>query len=227
MDTAPYQLVIGDKNLSSWSLRPWLAMMAADIPFEEINIRLRTPATPNLILQHSPSGKIPVLKLGDFVVWDSLAIIEFLAGRHPEKALWPADEKARAIARSVSAEMHSGFYALRSEMPMELLATHPFPGISSNARQDIARIVEIWRFCRSRYGLTGPYLFGAFSGADAMFAPVVTRFKTYGVPLAEFGDDGTAQAYCETITAHPAMQIWCQGAEKEAGPNLPAASPFP
>lgn len=226
MNTAPYQLVIGDKNLSSWSLRPWLAMMATGIPFQEINITLRQPTTRDRILQYSPSGKVPLLKRGDLAVWDSLAIIEFLAGRHPEKTLWPADENARAIARSVSAEMHSGFYALRREMPMELLSEHPFPDVSSNVREDINRIIAIWRFCRAAYGDGGPYLFGGFSAADAMFAPVVTRFKTYNVPLADFGDDGAADAYCRTIAEHPAMQIWRQGAEKETSPQLPAASPF-
>ncbi len=215
MTATSYTLVIGDKNYSSWSLRPWLAMRHTGIPFTEERVRLRQPESKATILRHSPSGKVPALKTGSFVVCDSLAILEYLAERHPEAALWPGDEEARAIARSVSAEMHSGFVTLRNEMSMELLTTLPMPPIGDALASDISRIVAIWRGVRSRYGSGGPYLFGAFSNADAMFAPVSTRFRTYGVDLGAFGDDGSASAYAETVLALPEMAEWTEGAEAE------------
>ena len=210
-----YTLVIGDKNFSSWSLRPWLAMKATGIPFAEEPIRLRQPETKQAILRHSPAGKVPALKFGGEVVWDSLAILEFLAERHPDKQLWPADALARAAARSISAEMHAGFSTLRNEMPMDLLARLPSPPIGEALASDIRRVVAIWNDARARFGSAGPYLFGAFSNADAMYAPVATRFRTYGVDLAAFGDDGTAAAYADTILAMPAIAAWTEGAIEE------------
>lgn len=210
-----YTLVIGDKNLSSWSLRPWIALKVCGIPFVEERIRLRQPDTRAEIMRHCPSGKVPALKTRTGVVWDSLAILEYLAERHPELHLWPREVEARALARSISAEMHSGFVTLLSEMSMELLAKFPTPPISEELASDISRIVAIWRGTRARYGAGGPFLFGAFSNADAMYAPVATRFRTYGVDLAAFGDDGTAASYAETILALPEMAEWTAGAEAE------------
>jgi glutathione S-transferase len=210
-----YTLVIGDKNFSSWSLRPWLAMKAAGIPFAEEHVRLRQKETKQAILRHSPAGKVPALKSGGEVVWDSLAILEFLAERHPDKYLWPEDPAARAAARSISAEMHAGFATLRNDMPMDLLARLPSPPIGEALASDIRRVVAIWKDARARFGSGGPYLFGAFTNADAMYAPVATRFRTYGVDLAAFGDDGTASAYAGAILAMPAMAAWTEGAEAE------------
>ena len=157
-----YELVIGNKNTSSWSLRPWLVMQAFGIPFSETLIRLRRPETPAELLRHSPSGKVPLLKSGHLLVWDSLAIIEFLAEQHPNKPLWPADPAVRAVARCVSAEMHSGFQALRNECPMDFINVLGFPDVSAPVLADIARIVGIWTNCRRRFGKGGEFLFGGF-----------------------------------------------------------------
>jgi glutathione S-transferase len=210
-----YTLVIGDKNLSSWSLRPWLAMRQCGIPFAEECIRLRQPDSKAEILRHSPSGKVPALKTRTGVVWDSLAILDYLAERHPEHRLWPQDEEARAAARSISAEMHAGFATLRNDMPMDLLSRLPSPPLSAALEADIRRIAAIWKDTRARFGEDGPFLFGAFTNADAMYAPVATRFRTYGVDLARFGDDGTGAAYAETVLALPAMAEWTEGAKDE------------
>jgi glutathione S-transferase len=210
-----YELVIGDKNYSSWSLRPWLLMKALGIPVSERLIRLRRPETRPEILRHSPAGKVPALKAGDLVVWDSLAIMEFLAERHPNAGVWPADAAARAMARCVSAEMHSGFAALRNECPMDFRSVLGFPDVGEAVRQDIARIVAIWGECRRRFGAGGAFLFGTFSAADAMYAPVASRFVTYEVDLAAFGDDGTAARYRDHIMAMPAMREWGAAAALE------------
>lgn len=201
-------LVIGDKAWSSWSLRPWLAAKVARIPFQEVLIRLRQPGTAEQIRAHSPSGKVPLLKHGGRVIWDSLAICEYLAEIAPQAKLWPDDQAARAAARTVSAEMHSGFFSLRDEFPMEFHGRIPDRQPSGKAARDIARVVEIWRGARAAYGSGGPFLFGAFTIADAMYAPVATRFRTYGVDLASFGDDGSAAAYAETLLAMPEMEEW-------------------
>jgi len=210
-----YTLVIGDKNLSSWSLRPWLALKHSGIPFDEDGIRLRQPDSKAGILRHSPSGKVPTLKTRTGVVWDSLAILEFLAERHPDCALWPQDVEARARARSVSAEMHAGFAALRNDMPMDLLGRLPAPPMTAALQSDIERIVAIWQDARVTFGKGGPFLFGQFSNADAMYGPVATRFRTYGVDLARYGDDGTAADYMTALLALPAMAEWTEGAEAE------------
>ena len=210
-----YTLVIGDKNFSSWSLRPWLAMKHCGIRFAEERIRLRQPDSKAEILRHSPAGKLPALKTRLGVVFESLAILEYLTERHPEHALWPQDEEARAAARSVSAEMHAGFAALRNEMSMDLLGRLPSPPISAALEADIRRIAAIWKDARARFGKSGPFLFGAFSNADAMYAPVATRFRTYGVDLHRFGDDGTGVAYAAAILALPAMEDWTEGAQRE------------
>ena len=212
---AGYTLVIGDKNYSSWSLRPWLALKACGVPFEEERIRLRQADSKAEIFRHSPSGKVPVLKTDIGVVFDSLAILEYLAEQHPAAKLWPESREARAAARSISAEMHAGFQALRNDMPMDLISRLPMPEMNEVLDNNIRRVVEVWRDTRERFGKDGPFLFGTFTNADAMYAPVATRFRTYGVPLADFGDDGTAAAYVDTVYAMPDMAEWMSGAETE------------
>lgn len=206
-----YSLVIGNKNTSSWSLRPWIALRAAGIPFQEIPINLRDADAKQQILRYSPAGKVPALIANGEAIWDSLAILEFLAEAHPEAKLWPADRMARAHARAVSAEMHSGFQSLRQECPMDFLHKHPRSELSEACAADVQRIVALWSDCRKTHGGGGPFLFGAFTAADAMYAPVVSRFVTYLPDLSRYGDTGAARAYVETIWAGDAMRMW--GAE--------------
>jgi glutathione S-transferase len=197
-------LVIGNKNYSSWSLRPWLALRASNIAFEEVFIPLYTgKADKDRILAFSRAGKVPTLVDGDLTIWDSLAIIEYIAERFPESRLWPEDRAWRAHARSISAEMHSGFVALRSECGMNLHRPVGAIALSDAARADIARVQEIWTDCRQRYGKAGPFLFGAFSGADAMYAPVVHRFRTYAIEVTP-----PVRQYMDTMMALPAFQEW-------------------
>src|ERR1700722_15141973 len=197
-------LVIGNKNYSSWSMRPWLALRAGDIAFDEIFIPLYTgEADKKRLLAYTPSGKVPVLVDGDVTVWDSLAIIEYAAERFPQARLWPEDRASRAYARSISAEMHSGFAALRNECGMNLHRPVGAIPLSAQARADIARIQQIWTDCRKRYGKSGPFLFGAFSGADAMFAPVVHRFRTYAIEVKPEVAD-----FMKAMMALPAFQQW-------------------
>ena len=210
-----YQLVLGDKNYSSWSLRPWLLMRAFNIPFEEINVDIYRPGAKARILEHSPSGKVPALKTGGLTIWDTLAIIEYLAENHLDLAIWPPDVEARAIARAVSNEMHSGFECLRSEMPMDLDSSKPIDEVSEGVARDITRIVMLWRMCRESHGDGGAFLFGAFCAADAMFAPVTSRFRTYGADLAAYGDDGVAAAYCETILSLAEIEEWTQAGREQ------------
>ena len=199
------KLVIGNKNYSSWSMRPWLALRASNIPFEEVFIPLYTDnaADKNRILSFSRAGKVPALIDGDITIWDSLAIIEYTAERFPEARLWPEDRAHRAHARSISAEMHSGFMALRNECGMNLHRPVGAIELSADARADVARIEDIWTECRERWGTSGPFLFGAFCAADAMFAPVVHRFRTYAIPVAP-----QAASYMETMMALPAFAEW-------------------
>ncbi|NVN86687.1 MAG: glutathione S-transferase family protein [Rhodopseudomonas sp.] len=205
-------LVIGNKNYSSWSMRPWLALKAGKIPFEELFIPLYTgDADKRRILGFTQSGKVPVLVDGEVTVWDSLAIIEYAAERFPKARLWPDDYASRAHARSISAEMHSGFAALRNECGMNLHRPIGAKPLSDAAIADIARIDQIWTECRQRYGRTGPYLFGAFSAADAMYAPVVHRFRTYAV---EVGFESSS--YMDVMTALPAFQEWTAAALAES-----------
>lgn len=216
MSSPNYRLVIGNKTWSSWSLRPWLLMKRLSIPFEEIRIQLRQAETRQNICVHSPSGRIPALWAGELMVWDSLAIIEYLADVHPDLHVWPQDREARAIARSVSAEMHSGFRALRETCPMDVLLTSHQDSLVDATVNDITRIVALWKNCRARFGGSGPFLFSEFSAADAMYAPVVSRFRTYLKDLSAFGDDGTAAAYSEAIFAMPEMASWIGDARNEA-----------
>jgi glutathione S-transferase len=213
---AKLSIIIGSKNYSSWSLRAWLALEQTGAPFDEVVIALDRPETKGEIARHSPSGRVPALHDGERVVWDSLAIAEYLAERFPEAGLWPADESARAIARAVSAEMHSGFSALRQNMPMNMRASAPGRGRAPGVDEDLARIFAIWRECRERFGAGGPFLFGRRSIADAMYAPVVSRLTTYGVAL-----DETAAAYSRAIWELPAMQRWLAASRLE-----PAASKY-
>lgn len=203
-------LVIGNKAFSSWSLRPWLALKRTGRPFREIVIPLRQPDTAARIAEHSPSGRVPCLRHGDRVIWDSLAICEYLAETFPDAALWPADAHARAVARSVSAEMHSGFVALRTHMSMDLKVFRPGVGHNPESGADIARIFDLWRDTRARFGAGGPFLFGDFSIADAMYAPVVTRFLTYGVEM-----DGPCSGYARAVMELPAMKEWVEAAKAE------------
>jgi glutathione S-transferase len=215
MTQARAQLVIGNKNTSSWSLRPWLALKRLAIPFDEVKIDLRAADKHTQILAHSPAGKVPVLKVGALVVWDSLAILEYLAEEHA--TLWPRERETRAAARAVSAEMHSGFQALREHCPMHFLGMKPKTQFPEAVEADIRRIVAAWRACRSRHGERGPFLFGSFTAADAMYAPVASRFRTYVPDLSRFEDDGTAKAYIDTLFAMPEMVAWGEGARDELG----------
>jgi glutathione S-transferase len=201
------KLVIGNKNYSSWSMRPWVALRAANIPFEEILIQLHAGDTDKQrILSFTKSGKVPVLVDGDLTIWDSLAIIEYAAESFPETKLWPRDASSRAHARSISAEMHSSFMALRKECGMNLHRPVKGKQLSADAQADVARIQQIWTDCRSRYSANGPFLFGAFSGADAMYAPVVHRFRTYAIPATPSVTD-----YMEAMQALPAFREWTEG----------------
>jgi glutathione S-transferase len=198
------KLVIGNKNYSSWSMRPWLALRANNIDFDEIFIPLYTgEADKQRILSFTHSGKVPVLIDGNVTIWDSLAIIEYVAERFPEARLWPEDRARRAHARSISAEMHSGFLALRNECGMNLHRPIGAIALSAEARANVARVEQIWIECRERYGKMGPFLFGDFSGADAMFAPVVHRFRTYAI---EVGPE--ARDYIDTMMGLAAFQEW-------------------
>jgi glutathione S-transferase len=202
------QLVIGNYNYSSWSMRGWLAARASGEAFDTILIPLREADTPARIAQYSQSGRVPCLVDGDVAIWDSLAIAEYLAERHP--ALWPADPEARAIARSVSAEMHSGFTGLRTHMSMNIRKNYAGHGRTPEVLADIARIETIWQDCRARFGDGGPYLFGAWSIADMFYAPVCTRFVTYDVTLGE-----VARTYQREVLAHPHVQEWLAAARAD------------
>jgi glutathione S-transferase len=197
-------LYVGSKNLSSWSLRAYLALSASGLPFTDEVIELDRPTTKSRILAVNPAGRVPVLHHDDVVIWDSLAIAEYVAELAPAARLWPDDRATRARARSVSAEMHSGFAALRRDMPMNLCARNPGTGHTADALADAARVQELWRECRAApSAASGPFLFGAFTIADAMFAPVCTRFSTYGVAV-----DDTARAYMAAIAEVPGMAAW-------------------
>ncbi|MFZ3032991.1 MAG: glutathione S-transferase family protein [Parvibaculum sp.] len=224
MAAAVFELVIGDKCWSSWSLRPWLVMKVAGIPFDEVHIRLRQDDTKAQILAHSPSGQVPALKWRGQIISDSLAICETLADLYPEKLLWPADPVARAFARSASARMHSGFMDLRRDMPMDVLNRYPGEGHSEEALAAARQIVDIWRHARINFGQVASndsgFLFGGFSIADAMFAPVVSRLTTYDVDFGALGDDvsdqpGVVRAYIKTMFALPAFVEWMEGAKAE------------
>lgn len=208
------QLLIGNKIHSSWSLRPWLLMTQLGIPFEEILIPfdnpIDSPAWRAKIAPWSPSGKVPALVDGDVKVWETLAIIEYIADRFPEKGVWPKDIAARAEARAISSEMHAGFGHLRGACPVNLGKRYAARDRGPKVAADVARITAIWNACRSRFGAGGPFLFGAFSGADAMYAPVATRLRTYSIAV-----DPVSEAYIEAIHSLPAFRLWREAALKE------------
>jgi len=199
------KLVIGNKNYSSWSMRPWLAMRGCNIAFEEIFAPIYTddPADKARILSFSPAGKVPILIDDDITVWDSLAITEYLAERFPEAGLWPRDIAERAHARAISAEMHSGFVPLRSACGMNLHRPVRAIALSDEVKANVARIEAIWAECRARHSQRGPFLFGAFSAVDAMFAPVVHRFHTYAIEVSP-----QTRAYMDTMWVMPAFAEW-------------------
>jgi glutathione S-transferase len=211
---ADFTLVIGNKNYSSWSLRGWLMARIAGIEFEEVVVPLDLPETQAAIRRHSPSGRLPVLLHRGLAIWESLAIGEYLNDLKPEAGFWPAAAAARAHARSISCEILAGFAELRTNMPMNIRASYPGKGMTPAVRADIERITGLWRDCRKRFAGASPkdegFLFGSFSAADAMYAPVATRLRTYGVQL-----DKDSEAYCTAVLAHPAMKEWIAAAKNE------------
>jgi glutathione S-transferase len=207
------QIVIGNKNYSSWSMRPWVLAREAGIAFEEVQLKFDESnggLTVAGIERYKVAGKVPVLIVDGEPVWDSLAICETLAERFPEKQLWPADPRARQVARSICAEMHSGFQAMRGKMPMNIRKRYPGKGMTPESRRDIDRIVAIWTSCRERFGREGPLLFGRFCVADAYYAPVVMRFQTYEVALPP-----VARTYCDAVLALRGVRDWIDGARRE------------
>jgi glutathione S-transferase len=207
---ADFTIYIGNKNYSSWSLRGWLMLKHTGAAFAEEVIALEEAGTRADILRHSPSAKVPALKQGDLVVWESLAIGEYLAELFPQAQLWPLAATARAVARAASNEMHAGFAALRSHLPMNIRSSFPNRGVTPEVQADINRITALWRDCRRRFGEGGDFLFGHFTVADAMYAPVVSRFRTYRIEL----DDET-RPYADAIWALPIMQEWAAAARNE------------
>lgn len=206
----PFKLVIANKAYSSWSLRPWILLAHFKIPFEEVVIPMAEPGTRAEMLKYAPTGKCPSLHDGRISVWESLAIMEYVAELHPEKAIWPRGKAARAHARSLASEMHAGFRALREDAPCNFRRAPKALALSDAARDDIARIEAAWAHARETFGEAGPFLFGRFSAADAMFAPVVNRLHVYAVPVAP-----ATLAYMEAMMALPAWKAWISGAEAE------------
>ena len=208
------ELIIGTRKWSSWSLRPWLALKRTGAAFTETLITLREAGVTEEIARYSPSGRVPVLRDGDLVICDSLAICEYLADRFPEATLWPADLERRALGRAAAAEMHSGFPSLRGECPMDI-GLRTVIDLAEATRDDIRRVVRLWNDLRGRYAADGPFLLGAWSIADAFYTPVATRFRSYGVKLSDFGDQGMAGAYCETVLETPEYLEWEKAALAE------------
>lgn len=216
----PLTLVIGNKNYSSWSLRPWILLKYFDVPFKEILIPLYEGDFKKRLWEVSPSGKVPALIHGDLKIAESLAIMEYAAELFPQKKMWPSDLKDRARARGISHEMHAGFAPLRTHMPMNIRGSHPGKGRTPEVDRDIARIDAIWSECRKDFRSKGEFLFGAFTVADAMFAPVVTRFYTYGVKLSP-----ASQEYADAIRQLPAMKEWSEAGLKETH-YIAASEPY-
>lgn len=206
------KLIIGNKNYSSWSLRPWIAMTAAGLSFEEVTIPLEAEDFKARAYAASPAGRVPVLIDGDAVVWESIAILEHLAERFPDHGLWPSDPVARAHARSLATEMHGGFGALRSAAPMNLWRPVEARAMPEAALKDVRALMRRWADARERFGQGGDFLYGAFCAADAMYAPVATRLRTYDIPV-----DAPTAAYVSAIHEHPAFVAWKTEALKETG----------
>lgn len=204
------QLIIGNYNYSSWSMRPWLFVDYHALPVEVVKMHLTSEALLSRLRQHFSDGKVPLLVTETGEIWDSLAILEFLGERYPQTHPWPIDSEARAVARSVSAEMHSSFNALRTEVPMNCRRYYPGLRLSQRAQREVQRISEVWSYCRVRFGGEGPWLFGSFSIADAMFAPVVMRFRSVDIELTE-----DASAYCETVSQSASVKKWIEMALNE------------
>jgi glutathione S-transferase len=203
------RIVVGNKKYSSWSLRGWLGVKLSGAPFEEVMVALDMPGTAENIRKYSPSGRVPALIDGAVNVWDSLAICETLHEKFPQAGMWPADPAQRARARSVSAEMHSGFPNLRNDCSMRIIETRPYKPLRAEVQAEVNRIVDLWEDCLKRGG--GPWLFGAKPCiADAFYAPVVSRFRTYSIPVG-----AAAQKYCDTVWAWPALQEWIAAAREE------------
>jgi glutathione S-transferase len=205
-----YTLIIANKAYSSWSMRPWILLRHFAIPFEEVVVPLDLPDTRSAILRYSPAGKCPSLQDGPVSIWDSLAIIEYVAESHPDKAIWPRPKPARALARSLAAEMHSGFQALRAQCPMNLRRQPKPIKLSAETQADVARIEAAWAAAREQFADGGPFLFGEFSAADAMFAPVVNRLQVYAIPVQP-----QTRAYMDAVMALPAWRDWEQDAARE------------
>ena len=205
-------LVIGNKNYSSWSMRPWVLLKQLGVPFEEVKLRFHSAEWDEQIQRWSPSGLVPVLWRGEQSVWDSLAIMEAVHEWFPDRGVWPRDAAARAFARCAAAEMHSGFRDLRTHMPMNIRASHPGKGRQPGVQANIDRICALWSEARRRFGAGGPFLFGSFTACDAMYAPVVMRFKTYEVSLP-----AEAERYCAAMREAAGVRAWIEGAllEKE------------
>ncbi len=206
------QLFIGNKVYSSWSLRPWIVIKAMGVSFQETLVQLRADDTPERIGKVSPSGKVPCLVDGDVTVWESLAIMEYLAEKFPDQGVWPRDAHARAHARSISSEMHAGFQALRNHCPMTITQRFKAKLLPADVQVNVSRIAAIWNEARATFGAStsGPFLYGAFSAADGMYAPVVSRFHTYSIAV-----DPISQAYMDAVRAHPAYQAWVNEAAAE------------
>ncbi len=222
------KLVIANKAYSSWSLRPWILMSMLEIPFEEDVIPLDTPEFRPRVDAYKAGSTVPILVDGDVTVWESLAIMEYLADRFPDRGVWPADPAARAFARTISSEMHAGFRALRAACPMNVRKRHPAKDRGEAVTKDVERVTHLWRTARERFGAGGPFLFGAFSAADAMFAPVVTRLLTYSLPF-----DLAVRPYMDAVLGTPAFRAWHAAAMAEPWTvahdeaDEPLAGPFP
>jgi glutathione S-transferase len=217
--TTRYTLIVGTKDWSSWSLRPYVALRHIGVPFDEEMVPLRRDTSSPEILKHSPAGRVPVLRVEDgeqsYIVWDSLAICETLADRHPEARLWPDDLRTRAIARAYAAEMHSGFPDVRDQLSMDFARRLPLPTLRDTTKAQIARILSAWGEALNEHGRSGGFLFGRFSIADCMYAPVVSRFETYGVDVPPAVRD-----YMARMMELPAMRDWGKAAETEVASGL-------
>jgi glutathione S-transferase len=202
------QMVIGTRKWSTWSMRPWLVAKRAGLEVEDVVVTLRTRETGQALEPYSPSGQAPVLIDGELKVWDSLAICEYLADQHPDRALWPADPAARAVGRSACAQMHGGFQSLRGECPMDLSAPIETLELTEATQADVRKVIRLWRAIKQGHGQGGPFLMGGWSIVDAFFTPVATRFRTYNVDLSDYGDDGFASAWCALALQQPEFLEW-------------------